>query len=39
MLPLTGTTNGAHMRHDLNIFDFTLTRDETETMLSLGGSR
>jgi diketogulonate reductase-like aldo/keto reductase len=39
MLPLTGTTNGAHMRHDLNISDFTLTRDETETMLSLGESR
>jgi diketogulonate reductase-like aldo/keto reductase len=39
MLPLTGTTDGAHMRHDLDISDFTLTRDETETMLSLGGSR
>ena len=39
MLPLTGTTDGAHMRHDLDISDFTLTRDETETMLSLDGSR
>ncbi len=39
MLPLTGTTDAAHMRHDLDISDFTLTRDETETMLSLGGSR
>jgi diketogulonate reductase-like aldo/keto reductase len=35
MLPLTGTTDGAHMRHNLDIFDFTLTRDETETMLEL----
>ena len=39
MLPLTGTTDGVHMRHNLDIFDFTLTRDETETMLALGGSR
>ena len=39
MLPLTGTTDGAHMRQNLDIFDFTLTRDETETMLALGGSR
>jgi diketogulonate reductase-like aldo/keto reductase len=39
MLPITGTTDGAHMRHNLDIFDFTLTRDETETMLALGGSR
>jgi len=27
------------MRQNLDIFDFTLTRDETETMLALGGSR
>jgi diketogulonate reductase-like aldo/keto reductase len=39
MLPLTGTTDGAHMRQNLDIFDFTLTRDETETLLALGGSR
>jgi len=39
MLPLTGTTDGAHMRQNLDIFDFALTRDETETMLALGGSR
>jgi diketogulonate reductase-like aldo/keto reductase len=39
MLPLTGTTNGTHMRQDLDIFDFTLTRDETETVLVLGGPR
>jgi diketogulonate reductase-like aldo/keto reductase len=39
MLPLTGTTDGAHMRQDLDIFDFTLTRDETETVLALGGPR
>jgi diketogulonate reductase-like aldo/keto reductase len=39
MLPLTGTTDGTHMLHDLDIFDFTLTQDETETMLALGESR
>jgi len=39
MLPLTGTTDGAHMRQNLDIFDFALTRDETETMLALGESR
>jgi diketogulonate reductase-like aldo/keto reductase len=39
MLPLTGTTDGTHMRHNLDIFDFTLTRDETGTLLALGGSR
>src|SRR5690242_3746458 len=36
MLPLTGTTDGAHM-HNLDIFDFTLTGGEIETMLALGG--
>jgi diketogulonate reductase-like aldo/keto reductase len=39
MLPLTGTTDGAHMRHNLDILDFTLTHDETETMLVFGGLR
>ena len=39
MLPLTGTKDGAHMRHNLDIFDFTLTRDEARTLLALGGSR
>src|SRR5215471_15679798 len=39
MLPLTGTTDGAHLRHNFDIFDFTLTRDETGTLLALGGSR
>ena len=39
MLPLTGTTDGAHMRQNLDISDFTLTADETETLLALGGSR
>src|ERR1700674_5318657 len=39
MLPITGTTDGAHMRHNLDILDFTLTHDETETMLALGGLR
>jgi diketogulonate reductase-like aldo/keto reductase len=39
MLPLTGTIDGTHMRHNLDIFDFTLSRDETGTLLALGGSR
>src|SRR5947208_1867328 len=39
MLPLTGTTDGTHMRHNLDIFDFTLSRDETATLLALGRSR
>ena len=39
MLPLTGTTDGAHMRHDVDVFDFTLTSDETEAMLALGEAR
>jgi diketogulonate reductase-like aldo/keto reductase len=39
MVPITGTTDGAHMRHNLDILDFTLTHDETETMRALGGSR
>jgi diketogulonate reductase-like aldo/keto reductase len=39
VLPLTGTTDGAHMRHNLDIFDFTLTGGEIETMLALGGPR
>src|SRR5947207_7913891 len=38
MLPLSGTTDVAHMRHDLDIFDFTLAPSETETMLALGGA-
>jgi len=38
MLPLTGTTDGAHMRHDVDVFDFTLTSGETEAMLALGES-
>src|ERR1700732_3505776 len=39
MLPLTGTTDGAHMRHNFDIFDLILTRNETGTLLALGGSR
>jgi len=39
MLPPTGTTDGTHMRHNLDVFDFTLTRDETRTLLGLGGCR
>jgi diketogulonate reductase-like aldo/keto reductase len=38
MLPLTGTTDGVHMRQDLDIFDFTLVHDETDNMLALGKS-
>jgi diketogulonate reductase-like aldo/keto reductase len=36
MLPLTGTTDRAHMRHDLDVFDFTLSDEDLETMLGLG---
>ena len=39
MLPLTGTTDVAHMRNSLDIFDFTLTHDEIETLLALRGPR
>ena len=39
MLPLTGTTDVAHMRDSLDIFDFTLTHDEIETLLALRGLR
>jgi diketogulonate reductase-like aldo/keto reductase len=39
MLPLTGTTNIAHMRENLDIFDFTLTRNEIETLLTLRAPR
>ena len=36
MLSLTGTTDVAHMRDSLDIFDFTLTHDEMEILLALG---
>jgi diketogulonate reductase-like aldo/keto reductase len=36
MLPLTGTSDGLHMRQDLDIFDFTLSDEDIETMLELG---
>jgi diketogulonate reductase-like aldo/keto reductase len=36
MLPLTGTTDRLHMRQDLDIFDFTLSEEDLETMLELG---
>jgi len=36
MLPLTGTTDGLHMREDLNIFDFALSDADVETMLEVG---
>jgi diketogulonate reductase-like aldo/keto reductase len=36
MLPLTGTTDPAHMREDLDIEDFTLTPDEIATIETAG---
>jgi diketogulonate reductase-like aldo/keto reductase len=39
MLPLTGTTDVTHMRDSLDIFDFTLTHDEIETLLALRDPR
>jgi len=36
MLPLTGTSDGLHMRQDLNIFDFALSDEDVETMLEVG---
>lgn len=39
MLPLTGTTDVTHMRDSLDIFDFTLTHDEIETVLALRDPR
>jgi len=36
MLPLTGTSDGLHMRQDLDIFDFTLSDEDIEIMLELG---
>ena len=37
MVPLTGTTDVSHMREALDIFDFTLTHNEIETLLTLRG--
>jgi diketogulonate reductase-like aldo/keto reductase len=39
MVPLTGTTDVAHMRESLDIFNFTLTHAEIETLLALRGPR
>jgi diketogulonate reductase-like aldo/keto reductase len=39
MVPLTGTTDVSHMREALDIFDFTLTHNEIETLLTLRGPR
>jgi diketogulonate reductase-like aldo/keto reductase len=36
MLPLTGTSDGLHMRQDLDIFDFALSDEDIEIMLELG---
>jgi diketogulonate reductase-like aldo/keto reductase len=36
MLPLTGTSDGLHMREDLAIFNFTLSAEDRETMLEIG---
>lgn len=38
MLPLTGTTDSLHMRQDLDVFDFTLSGKDIETILELGMS-
>ena len=35
MLPLTGTSDGLHMRQDLDIFDFALTDEDRNIMLEL----
>ncbi|MDG3007739.1 aldo/keto reductase family protein [Paludisphaera mucosa] len=37
MLPLTGTTDAAHMRDDLDVFDFQLEPKEVERIERLGG--
>lgn len=37
MLPLTGTTNAAHMRDDLNVFDFQLDASEVALIERLAG--
>jgi diketogulonate reductase-like aldo/keto reductase len=43
MIPLTGTTNAEHMRHDLEVFDFQLEAGEVERiehlMVPAGNSR
>jgi diketogulonate reductase-like aldo/keto reductase len=36
MLPLTGTTNGGHMRADLDIASFALNPDEVTLIEQLG---
>jgi diketogulonate reductase-like aldo/keto reductase len=36
MLPLTGTSDGLHMRQDLDIFDFTLSDEDLKIMFELG---
>lgn len=36
MIPLTGTTNPAHMRNDLDVYDFDLVEDDLRT-LAAGG--
>jgi diketogulonate reductase-like aldo/keto reductase len=34
IVPLTGTTNGTHMRETLDVFEFTLPEDDINTLLS-----
>ena len=36
MLPLTGTTSGEHMKEDLGVFDFELTKEEVEAIERAG---
>ena len=35
IIPLTGTSSGAHMREDVDIFDFELTTAEIESLSGL----
>jgi diketogulonate reductase-like aldo/keto reductase len=37
MVPLTGTTDGGHMREDLEVFDFRLRSEEVERIEGLAG--
>ena len=37
MLPLTGTTDPAHMREDLGIYDFELSAEDVRLMEDIAG--
>ncbi len=36
MIPITGTTNGAHMRQDLEVYDFDLLDEEVQAIAGIG---